>query len=87
MATGFRGKMDELKTISVEKVQSAKVCVRDGVNNKVAKAQTSMRTSPMKWVGIAAGSGFAIGLAGRIADYRRNKRRMTPDLVIIDATC
>ena len=76
MTTGFRGKLDELKTRGAEKVQGAK-----------AEAQTSMKTKPMLWAGIAAGTGFAIGLAGRIADSRRNRRRMTPDLVIIDATC
>ena len=47
----------------------------------------TMKTNPMLWAGIAAGSGFALGLAGRIADSRRKNRRMYPDLVIIDATC
>jgi|SRR5687768_3333728 len=78
--TGFRGKLEDLKSRGLSKVQG-------GVHDKVSKAQTSMKTKPMLWAGIAAGTGFALGLAGRIADSRRNRRRMTPDLVIIDATC
>src|SRR5688572_20020177 len=81
--TGFRGKLDDLKSRGLSKVHD----VRDGVSGKVTKAQTSMKTNPMLWAGIAAGSGFALGLAGRIADSRRRNRRMYPDLVIIDATC
>ena len=36
------------------------------------KTQTSMRTNPMKWAGVAAGTGFALGLAGRILQRRAN---------------
>ena len=91
--TGFRGKLDTLKSRSLSKVHdvqsslsSVKVCVREGVSEKVTQAQTSMKTKPMMWAGVAAGAGFALGLAGRIADSRRKSRRMYPDLVIIDAT-
>lgn len=92
--TGFRGKLDDLKSRGLSKVHdvkgsisTAKVAMRDGVSGQVTKAQTSMKTKPMLWAGIAAGTGFALGLVGRIADSRRKNRRMYPDLVIIDATC
>ena len=49
--------------------------------------QTSMKTRPMLWAGIAAGSGFALGLLGRFIHWRNYRRRATPDLVILDATC
>ena len=94
LRTGFRGKLDTLKSRGLNKVhdvqssiRSAQVCVREGVSEKVTRAQTSMKTKPMLWAGIAAGAGFALGLAGRIADSRRNRSRIYPDLVIIDATC
>ena len=74
--TGFRGKLDDLKSRSLTKVHDVQ-----------SSAQTSMKTSPMLWAGIAAGSGFAIGLVGRFMHWRNYHRRMTPDLVIIDATC
>lgn len=54
---------------------------------QVTKVQSSMKTSPMLWAGIAAGSGFALGLVGRFIHWRNYHRRTTPDLVIIDATC
>ena len=57
------------------------------VHDGVTKMQTSMRTSPMKWAGIAAGSGLALGLLGRFLHWRNSHRRMTPDLVIIESAC
>ena len=103
--TGFRGKLDDIKSRSLEKVHdlqravgtgrdsmktsllNAKVSVREGASDGMTKVQTSMKTNPMLWAGIAAGSGFVLGLAGRIADARKRSRRMMPDLVIIDAMC
>lgn len=96
--SGFRGKLDDLKSRGMSKVhevhhrladtsKSMKVAVRDNVSRKVEGTQTSMRNNPMMWAGIAAGSGFAIGMLGRILDSRKSHRRMTPDLVIIDASC
>jgi hypothetical protein len=103
--TGFRGRMDNLKSRGLEKVHdvqravgvgrdsvktsllNAKVSVREGASDSMTKVQTSMKANPMLWAGIAAGSGFVLGLAGRIADARKKSRRMMPDLVIIDTTC
>ena len=68
-------------------ISNAKVSVRDGVSRQVTRTQTSMKNSPMLWAGIAAGSGFALGMIGRIVHWRNYHRRMTPDLVIIDARC
>ncbi|HYR27930.1 MAG TPA: hypothetical protein VEU30_05660 [Thermoanaerobaculia bacterium] len=69
-------------------IANAKVSMRDGMQRQVTSTQTSMRTSPMKWAGIAAGSGFALGMIGRYLHWRDYHRRgRTPDLVIIDATC
>ena len=92
--TGFRGKLDTLKSRGVSKVHdvqsslsNVKVSVREGVSDQMTRTQTSMKTKPMLWAGVAAGAGFALGLAGRIADSRRSRRRMYPDVVIIDATC
>ena len=96
--SGFRGKLDDLRSRGMSKVhevqhrladssKSMKVAARDNVSRKVETTRTSMRTKPMLWAGIAAGSGFAIGMLGRILDARKSHRRMTPDLVIIDASC
>ena len=85
--SGFRARVDEFRARSLGKVSSMKsslatrsLAVRDEV-------QTSMRTSPMLWAGIAAGSGFAIGLAGRFIQWRRQQRRRVPQLIVIEASC
>jgi hypothetical protein len=85
--TGFRARVDEFRARSLGKVSSMKsslttrsVAMRDEV-------QTSMRTSPMLWAGIAAGSGFAIGLVGRFVQWRNRQRRQVPHLVVIEASC
>jgi hypothetical protein len=61
--------------------------MRDGVNGKVSQMQSSMQSSPMKWAGIAAGSGLAIGLVGRFVHWRNQRLQSGPQLVIIESTC
>jgi ElaB/YqjD/DUF883 family membrane-anchored ribosome-binding protein len=66
-------------------MNQANTSVHTGINDM----QADMRVNPMKWAGIAAGSGFAIGLIGRIIHWR-NKHRHThsmPQLVIIESAC
>jgi hypothetical protein len=46
--------------------------------------QSSMRTNPMKWAGIAAASGFGLGLISRIAHARKKQR---PMLIVIEQAC
>ena len=50
-----------------------------------SRAQLSMQTNPMKWAGIAAGTGLILGLAGRLV--QRRSQRSIPDLVIIETAC
>jgi ElaB/YqjD/DUF883 family membrane-anchored ribosome-binding protein len=69
---------------SVTTMQSS---LRDGTTTRVNDMQTSMRTNPMKWAGIAAGSGFALGLIGRIAQWRSKHRNVMPSLVVIERSC
>ena len=107
--SGFRGKLDDLKSRGMHKVHHLqhsladrksvlqtsiamkKESMRDGLQRQMSMTQsslqTSMKNSPMKWAGIAAGSGFALGMIGRYLHWKNNHRRSTPDLVIIDATC
>ena len=104
--SGFRGKLDDLKSVGMQKVDhlqhrlanrktalqtsiaTTKMSMRDGVTRQISNTQSSMKNQPMLWAGVAAGSGFALGLIGRYMHWRNNhRRRMTPDLVIIDATC
>jgi ElaB/YqjD/DUF883 family membrane-anchored ribosome-binding protein len=66
-------------------MNQANTSVHTGINDM----QADMRVNPMKWAGIAAGSGFAIGLIGRFIHWR-NKHRHThsvPQLVIIESAC
>jgi ElaB/YqjD/DUF883 family membrane-anchored ribosome-binding protein len=68
-------------------VTHAKRSLRDGTTSRVADVQTSMRTSPMKWAGIAAGAGFGLGLLGRIAHWRNSHQRVQPSLIVIERSC
>ena len=61
--------------------------MRDGAKMQTTKMQDSMRMNPMLWAGVAAGTGFGLGLIGRIAQWRNKQRHMQPSLVIIESTC
>jgi ElaB/YqjD/DUF883 family membrane-anchored ribosome-binding protein len=66
---------------------TAKTSARDGVNTGVMRVQSSMRNSPAKWAGIAAGSGFILGMLGRIIHSRKEQHRHMPQLVVIETSC
>ena len=83
----LKGELSDRKASMMTSLHERKTSMRDGLQRQVASTQSSMRSSPMKWAGIAAGSGFALGMIGRYMHWRNNHRRMTPDLVIIDASC
>ena len=59
------------------------------VHNRLNDMNMDMRTNPMKWAGIAAGSGFALGLLGRLISSRNKHRHVhgMPQLVIIESAC
>ena len=91
--SGWRGKVDVLTSRGMSKMQSIqrglgerRAMVGQSMNVKMSQVQGSMRNSPMLWAGIAAGTGFGLGLIGRIAHWRSMRRSM-PDLVIIEASC
>ena len=52
----------------------AQVTARREMDTQVVKMQRSMRTEPMMWAGIAAGSGMALGLIGRYIHWRNTRR-------------
>ena len=94
----LRGRLDDLRSrvsnrTSVIKsnvqrsVMTAKSSVRGGVNNGMTKLQSSMRDNPVKWAGIAAGSGFALGMLGRFIHWRNEQHRHSPQLVVIETSC
>lgn len=79
--------IDDRRTAMKSSARIATRAVRDNARSRATKVQHSMQTSPMKWAGIAAGTGFALGLIGRIADARRKHHRATPEVVIIETGC
>jgi hypothetical protein len=95
---GFRGRLDTLKSRGLAKVHDIQRVVADRgtalqtgaksqMQSGVTKVQSSMRTTPMLWAGIAAGTGFALGLVGRIAQARNKRKHAIPTLVIVEAGC
>jgi ElaB/YqjD/DUF883 family membrane-anchored ribosome-binding protein len=76
-----------MKSTMHRSLTNAKTSMRTGVDDQMTKMQSSMQTSPMKWAGIAAGSGFAIGMIGRFIHWRNKHQRHMPQLVIIESTC
>ncbi|HVE70123.1 MAG TPA: hypothetical protein VNI54_02050 [Thermoanaerobaculia bacterium] len=85
--SGMRGKLDTLKSRGLSKVHTAQSSLRDGTKSQVTKMNDSMKNKPMLWAGVAAASGFGLGLIGRIAHWRSRQRRITPDLIIIETGC
>lgn len=57
--------------------------VRSRAQTGIAQMNSSMRNDPMKWAGIAAGSGVVLGLVGRLLDRQRHRRHL-PQLVVIE---
>ena len=68
-------------------VAHRRTMVRTGTKSQVTKVQDSMRGNPIKWAGLAAATGFALGLAGRIAERRNKRKHAMPALVIIETSC
>lgn len=82
-SSGFRGKLDTWKSRGLSKVHD----LQHVVAHRRATVQDSMRTSPAKWAAIAAGTGFVLGLAGRIAEARKKRKHAMPALVIVETSC
>ena len=96
--SGFRGRLDDLKSRSLSRVTEVRRVMQDrtsvvkanaqrSMTTTMAKVQSSMQANPAKWVGIAAGSGFAIGMLGRLMHWRNSHHRHTPQLVVIETSC
>lgn len=51
-----------------------------------ARATSTIRVSPAKWAGIAAGAGAGVGLIGRFL-LNRGRHSRVPSIVIIEAAC
>lgn len=96
--SGVMRRLDDLKSRSLSKVHDVqrvvgdrtaliKSSARTGVTSGVTRMQSSMRNSPAKWAGIAAGSGFVLGMLGRLISSRNEHRRHMPQLVVIETSC
>jgi ElaB/YqjD/DUF883 family membrane-anchored ribosome-binding protein len=91
-------RLDDLKSRSLSRVHDVrrvmsdrtsiiKSSARTGVTSGLTKVQSSMRNSPAKWAGIAAGSGLILGMLGRFIQSRNEQRRHMPQLVVIETSC
>jgi ElaB/YqjD/DUF883 family membrane-anchored ribosome-binding protein len=90
-STTLKNNVTQSVALTRSKVNSsiahAKSSLRDETSHRVSDVQTSMRTNPMKWAGIAAGAGFGLGLIGRIAHWRNKHQHLTPNLIVIERSC
>jgi ElaB/YqjD/DUF883 family membrane-anchored ribosome-binding protein len=96
----MKSSLERSLTTAKSSTQQALVTARSTMNRSMSQAnatvhttlddvQADMRVNPMKWAGIAAGSGFAIGLIGRMISWRNKHRHVhgMPQLVIIESAC
>jgi hypothetical protein len=82
----WAGRTESWKRTVSERGLAMKSLVRDHANDSMMKVNSSMRVNPMKWAGIAAGTGFTLGMIGRLMHKRSHHRHHhQPQLVIIDA--
>ena len=91
--TGMRGRLDALKSRGLSKMHDVQhklsdrgLAMKQTLADQQTRVQSSMSNHPMKWAGIAAGSGFALGMIGRLM-HHRSRHRPTLDIVVIDAGC
>src|SRR5688572_8587653 len=78
-------RVHDVQRVMSDRTSLIKSSARSGISNGVLKVQSSMRTSPGKWAGIAAGSGFILGMLGRMIQTR-NQHRHLPQLVVIETS-
>jgi len=84
--TTMQQSMTTAKSTMQRSLDRANTSVHTGLND----VQADMKVNPMKWAGIAAGSGFAIGLIGRFMHWRNKHQHHhtgMPQLVIIERAC
>ncbi len=83
--TNVRNSVMTAKSTVQRSVNQANTSLHTGIND----IQSDMKVNPMKWAGIAAGSGFAIGLIGRLVHWRNKHRHVhsMPQLVVIETAC
>ena len=62
--------------------------VRNSVRDASVKAQTSLRSQPAKWTGIALGAGVGAGLVSRYLLHRSHvHHRGMPEVIVIGGVC
>lgn len=66
------------------RIDGVRRVMRERTASRVAKVQSSMQANPAKWVGIAAGSGFILGMLGRLLRSRGERHRHIPQLIVIE---
>jgi ElaB/YqjD/DUF883 family membrane-anchored ribosome-binding protein len=85
-----KAQLQESMTVAKSTMNRSMHQANTTVHTSFNDMQSDMKVNPMKWAGIAAGSGFAIGLIGRFIHWR-NKHSHThsrmPQLVIIESAC
>jgi ElaB/YqjD/DUF883 family membrane-anchored ribosome-binding protein len=69
------------------RVMEMKSKVAENANGVVTKVNGQLHAKPALFAGIAAGLGFALGLAGRIARHRRRAMKNVPAWVVVEGVC
>jgi hypothetical protein len=80
-------KVHDVQQLMSNRTSVMKSNVQHSMTTGVSRIQSSMRRNPTKWAGIAAGSGFAIGLLGRLIHSRTERHHHMPQLVVIETSC
>ena len=94
----MKSSLERSMTTAKSQMQQSLMTAKRTVNRSVNQANTTvhtgfddmqadMKVNPMKWAGIAAGSGFALGMIGRYMHWRNKHRHGMPQLVIIERAC
>jgi hypothetical protein len=82
----WREGLASIRSRGTARLMSTRDRVRSGLSGSIEKGQTHVRSHAAAYAGAAMGAGFALGLLGRLALWRKTHRSL-PEVIVISEAC